>query len=113
MSKYKRDDKEFKAQVAALADSGLKLHVGANCSLFRARPCNECGQPANIGGVPAYVRISTPAERVLSPIVHVEPPTRRGHFNLPGFVIGLIYGAVIVGAIVGAFLLAASVGGVR
>ena len=66
MSKYRRDDKAFREQVAKLADAGLVLgsfkkedypaHMGQACSLYRARPCSECAEPANFNGVPAYVR---------------------------------------------------------
>jgi len=62
MSKYRRDDKQFREQINKLADSGLKfptapfidemehkmigepgsLTVGTACSLYRARPCSEC-----------------------------------------------------------------------
>jgi len=47
-SSYKRDDKQFRAQIAKLADAGLNLHVGANCSIPRARPCNECTEETSL-----------------------------------------------------------------
>ena len=101
MSKYKRDDAEFRARIAELADAGLrfpsaraKLHFdGQHCSLWRERPCNECAQPANV----------------------IEPPTRRGHFNLPGLIVGLGYmiglGVILGFAITG--VIALFMGGVH
>ena len=79
MSKYRRDDKMFRAQVMSLADAGLKF-------------------PTASAKLPAYVRVH-------------EPPTRRGHVNLPGLIIGLIYGAIVGGGVVG--IIAVIVGGVR
>jgi len=95
MSKYRCDDKAFRTQITKLADAGLtfptasaklpEYPLGTACSLYRARPCSECKcvtVPVDINGVPAYVRT-------------IEPPTRRGHFNLPGLIAGLIFGALL------------------
>jgi hypothetical protein len=75
MSKYIRDDKQFREQVAKLADAGLRL----DRSIKTAREAMV--EP------PAYVRT-------------IEPPTRRGHFNLPGLIVGLLYMG-IVGTVLG------------
>jgi hypothetical protein len=87
-SSYKRDDKKFRAQIAALADAGLNLHVGANCSIQRARPCNECtitgllepqaqgftfGKAYKLGDIPAYVRVIEP------PAPKIDKPLPRRH----------------------------------
>jgi hypothetical protein len=76
MSNYRRDDKEFKARIAALADAGLRFPT-------------------------------TPGKLAELPL-----PIRRGHFNLPGLVIGLlayaavaaIYSAIVGGTIFGLFM---------
>jgi hypothetical protein len=44
MSRYVRDDKKFREQIAALANAGLTLG-DPTCSFYRARPCNECAVP--------------------------------------------------------------------
>jgi hypothetical protein len=52
-SNYKRDDKQFRAQIAKLADSGLNLHVGANCSIHRAT--NNAPKQTPKGKLPEFV----------------------------------------------------------
>jgi hypothetical protein len=116
VSKYKRDDEKFREQIAALATAGLVL--GDNtCSLYRARPCNECSPvvevpmpdmsemygstkenlkahgfsmkdyPTNFNGVPAYMRVIEPTR----PTLEIAPKGK-----LPEFVAGLIAGGIIV-----------------
>jgi hypothetical protein len=76
MSKYIRDDKKFREQIAALADAGLNFPTNPTMT-----------QPANFGGVPAYVRIIESSDRVLSPVVHYEIAPKG---RLPEMVAGLV-----------------------
>jgi hypothetical protein len=107
MSKYVRDDKKFRAQVASLADAGLTfptapaklpeypLHFdGQHCSLFRERPCNECAQPANFNGVPSYVTMHEPQQYEIAP---------KG--KLPEFVAGFVSGLLVLALPVAALIL--------
>lgn len=68
MSKYKRDDKTFRAQIAKLADAGLTFPTA----------------PTNFNGVPAYVTVHEPQYEIAP----------KG--KLPEFVAGLIAGVIIV-----------------
>ena len=91
MSRYVRDDKTFREQIAKLADAGLKFPTatGQACSLYRARPCSECAEPANFNGVPAYVRTIEPLE--------IAPKGK-----LPEFVAGAIAATVVLLLVAGA-----------
>lgn len=78
MSRYVRDDKEFRARVAKLADAGLTfptapaklseypLHfdelVGDTKATLEAHGFSKKDYPANFNGVPAYVRTIEPLE---------------------------------------------------
>lgn len=64
-SSYKRDDKDFRAKITALADAGLRFPTASGESFI---------------GDAAPARI-------------IEPPTRKVHFgfNLPGLVAGLVW----------------------
>ena len=85
MSKYRRDDKTFRTQIATLADAGLKFPTatGQACSLYRARPCSECAEPASFNGVPAYVRTIEPLE--------IGPKGK-----LPEFIAGAIAATIVL-----------------
>ena len=65
MSKYVRDDKQFREQVAKLADAGLRLDRSiktAREAMVEARGFNKADYPTNFNGVPAYVRTTEPME---------------------------------------------------
>ena len=65
MSKYIRDDKQFREQVAKLADAGLRLDRSiktAREAMVEARGFNKAEYPANFNGAPAYVRTIEPLE---------------------------------------------------
>jgi hypothetical protein len=70
MSKYRRDDKQFRDQIATLADAGLKFPTA-----------------------PAYARVIEPSDRVLSPVVHYEIAPKN---KLPEFVAGIVTGAALL-----------------
>lgn len=84
MSRYVRDDKQFREQVIALADAGLVLG-DPTCSIHRARPCNECAQPTTFE---ESVRVVTEPQQ-----------TPKG--KLPEFLAGVVaVGIGIVGVLV-------------
>ena len=86
MSKYIRDDKQFREQVAKLAAAGLRLDRSIKTARetmiapLEAHGFSKKDYPTNFNGVPAYVRT-------------IEPPVRKTNigFNLPGLVAGLVW----------------------
>lgn len=107
MSKYIRDDKQFREQVAKLAAASLRLDRSIKTARetmiapLEAHGFSKKDYPTNFNGVPAYMRT-------------IDPPTKRGHFNLPGLIVGLLY-MTIVGAVLGLAVVGviALIGGVR
>jgi len=96
MSKYRCDDKAFRTQITKLADAGLtfptasaklpEYPLGTACSLYRARPCSECAEPANFNGVPA---------RTCARL-------NRWKSHLPEFVAGAIAATIVLLLVAGA-----------
>ena len=84
MSKYIRDDKQFREQVAKLADAGLRLDRSiktareAMVAPLEAHGFSKKDYPANFNGVPAYVRTIEPLE--------IAPKGK-----LPEFIAGLVW----------------------
>ena len=92
MSKYRRDDKAFREQIAKLADAGLRLDRSiktAREAMVEARGFNKAEYPANFNGVPAYVRTIEPLE--------IAPKGK-----LPEFVAGAIAATIVLLLVAGA-----------
>ena len=68
MSKYIRDDKQFREQVAKLAAAGLRLDRSIKTARetmiapLEAHGFSKKDYPTNFNGVPAYVRTTEPME---------------------------------------------------
>ena len=92
MSKYRRDDKAFREQIAKLADAGLRLDRSiktAREAMVEACGFNKAEYPANFNGVPAYVRTIEPLE--------IAPKGK-----LPEFVAGAIAATIVLLLVAGA-----------
>ena len=102
-SSYKRDDKQFREHVARLADNGLNLHVGANCSIHRASPCNECSEAKaqftpefqlhldRINNAKTHAEVEAAVNGAMEQIrTEWNAPKQTPKGKLPEFVVGLI-----------------------
>ena len=102
MSKYRRDDKTFREQIAKLADAGLKF-PSAPAKLPEHPLCfdgfSKKDYPVNFNDVPAYMRTFEPQ------------PDFVNKFNPSGLIAGLIFGSLLTLAAVALTL--AIFGGVR
>ena len=84
MNRYVRDDKQFRAHIARLADAGLRLDRSiktareAMVAPLEAHGFSKKDYPANFNGVPAYVRTIEPLE--------IAPKGK-----LPEFIAGLVW----------------------
>ena len=106
MSKYIRDDKQFREQVAKLAAAGLRLDRSIKIAReamvvpLEAHGFSKKDYPANFNGVPAYVRTIEPLE--------IGPKGK-----LPEFVAGVIAGILSVAVLAGLVKIIMMLGGVR
>ena len=95
MSKYIRDDKQFREQVAKLAAAGLRLDRSIKTARepmiapLEAHGFSKKDYPTNFNGVPAYVRTIEPLE--------IAPKGK-----LPEFVAGAIAATIVLLLVAGA-----------
>jgi hypothetical protein len=95
MSKYIRDDKQFREQVAKLAAAGLRLDRSIKTARetmiapLEAHGFSKKDYPTNFNGVPAYMRTIEPLE--------IAPKGK-----LPEFIAGAIAATVVLLLVAGA-----------
>ena len=95
MSKYIRDDKQFREQVAKLDAAGLRLDRSIKTARetmiapLEAHGFSKKDYPTNFNGVPAYVRTIEPLE--------IAPKGK-----LPEFVAGAVAATVVLLLVAGA-----------
>jgi hypothetical protein len=121
MSKYKREDEKFRAQIAALADAGLTLG-DKTCSIYRARPCNECSPVVTVPMPDMSQMYGSTRENLRAhgfsmkdypksvptpePVYEIAPKGR-----LPEFVAGMVTGALLLTGLYFVVKIALMIGG--
>ena len=94
MSKYIRDDKQFREQVAKLANAGLRFPTNVEGGFARPASAEDFVPSRLVNPEEQAVRdlvTKRLADKAAERAQTIDPPTKRGHFNLPGLVAGLIW----------------------